>query len=378
MGGFGGTGKHNFSTLAEKEFGSISATGVIVEELANQINSIRISVEGSGFGNIVRLEGQVGNTWKLIGSIVGDDNVLFSVQAYDKIRISTLTYAGTPFLVGYKMDDHPAAPAVLADGSVNVNVTGVTIPPLTVQLDAFSATPDSALSVGSEDGTALGLRRVIKVKSDGTLVVEDSAVASALSTVNSSLTSIDGKLTTINSSLATINTSIGAGNTSLASIDSKLTTVNSNLSTINSSLGAIDSSIGLTNVILASIDAGIPASLGQQVMANSMPVVLASNQSAIPVSLSDEPVKISGTENGQPGGTEFTFVNNVRSQILAAKDRVQDITYADFGTKNQRVTQIDYTATSIGSGAGFTARKTLSYTLVGNRYRRDSIIWTLI
>lgn len=37
------------------------------------------------------------------------------------------------------------------------------------------------------------------------------------------------------------------------------------------------------NVLLASIDAGIPAGLGQATMANSMPVVIASNQSAIPV-----------------------------------------------------------------------------------------------
>jgi hypothetical protein len=99
--------------------------------------------------------------------------------------------------------------------------------------------------------------------------------------------------------------------------------------------------------------------------------------SPVDVNLSGEPIKISGTENGQPGGPEFTFVNNIRSQILAGKDRQQDITYADFGTKNQRITQITYTAPSIGSGPGYTAIKTFSYTLVSNRYRRDSIDWTI-
>jgi hypothetical protein len=85
-----------------------------------------------------------------------------------------------------------------------------------------------------------------------------------------------------------------------------------------------------------------------------------------------------GTENGQVGGTQHVFVNNIRQMILAAHDRDQEITYQDFGTKNQRITQIDYIAPSIGVGAGFTARKTLSYSLIGTRYRRDSITWSLI
>jgi len=113
-------------------------------------------------------------------------------------------------------------------------------------------------------------------------------------------------------------------------------------------------------------------------MAGSVPVVLASDQTALSISLADEPIKMSGTENGQAAGPEFTFVNNVRLQILDAKDRDQDITYADFGTKDQRITQIDYTAPSIGVGAGYTARLTINYTLIGTRYRRDSLIWSII
>lgn len=326
MGGFGGTGKHNFTTLEQKNLGSIFSTGLIFSELANQVNSVRIGTSSASGGNIVTLEGSVdGTTWQNLGSIVGNGITLFDTQAFNNIRIVCSTYGGTPFNCSWKLEDHPAATFlqdkdgnqlnVNPDGSINAVVTGITIENVYVDLTAFGPTPDSVLSAGSEDGTTTGVRHIIKVKADGTTLVEDTAALAALATANASL---------------------------------------------------------------SSIDAGIPASLGQQTMADSMPVVLASNQPPIPVSLSDEPVKISGTENGQPGGTEFTFVNNVRSQILAAKDRVQDITYADFGTKNQRVTQIDYTATSIGSGAGFTARKTLSYTLVGNRYRRDSIIWTLI
>ena len=74
----------------------------------------------------------------------------------------------------------------------------------------------------------------------------------------------------------------------------------------------------------------------------------------------------------------LVLVNNLKQQILSAIDRVQNLSYADFGTKNQRVIQIDYSANSIGTGPGFTARKTLIYTLVGNSYRRDNIVWSII
>lgn len=61
--------------------------------------------------------------------------------------------------------------------------------------------------------------------------------------------------------------------------------------------------------------------------------------------------------------------------ILKAADRILLITYADFGTPNQRITNLVYSSPSI---AGVEAHKTLSYTLVGTRYRRDSIIWSIV
>lgn len=68
--------------------------------------------------------------------------------------------------------------------------------------------------------------------------------------------------------------------------------------------------------------------------------------------------------------------DNIRQKILKATDRDQVLTYADFGTKDQRITQIDYTSV-IAAGATI-ARKTITYTPVGNLYRRDSIEWSLI
>jgi len=200
-------------------------------------------------------------------------------------------------------------------------------------------------------------------------------------TTESGKTGIDVHV--INDDLAEIATDLDQINAKLVSGGGGILTTPTALAPDASTASAqADQLIELIDIKLAaqSIDAGIPAALGQTVMANSMPVVIASNQSPLNVAatLADEPLKISGTENGQPTGPEFTLVNNLRLQILAAKDREQDITYADFGTVNQRITQITYTSPSIGSGAGYTAVKTLSYTLVGNRYRRDSIDWSLI
>jgi hypothetical protein len=82
-----------------------------------------------------------------------------------------------------------------------------------------------------------------------------------------------------------------------------------------------------------------------------------------------------GTIDGTPTGTPFGYVNNLRQQILTTHDRIQTITYADFGTKNQRVTQIDYNSSTF---SGTTARKVITYTLIGNKYRRDSINWVIV
>ena len=165
-----------------------------------------------------------------------------------------------------------------------------------VKLDAFSATPDSALSVGTEDGTASGVKHVIKVGSDLNLRVKDE---SAIVVLND-----------------------------------------------------IDSGIDTANLHLADISSAL-----------SSPLQI------------DQPVIVAGTKDGSPTGEVFINVNNVKQQILASHNREQLIVYADFGTKNQRVIQIDYSSPTF---AGFVAQKLISYTLVSGRYRRDSINWSVI
>lgn len=62
------------------------------------------------------------------------------------------------------------------------------------------------------------------------------------------------------------------------------------LQDVNTELDAHTVELQAINTELSEIEAGIPASLGQQTMANSMPVVIASNQSAVPISAASLPL----------------------------------------------------------------------------------------
>ena len=254
------------------------------------------------------------------------------------------------------------------NGSIDVNIISGGGGTITVNLDAFTKVPaDNVLSVGSEDGTQTGTKHALVVDSSLRLRVYDAGA-------NTLLTGIDSTLTSINSKLPVLGTQVIADSLSVNIASDQVVPVSA--SSLPLPTGAATETKQDTIITeLNSIDAGIPASLGQQLAAASMPVVLASDQPAISVAISGEPVKISGTIDGTPSGTEYPFVNNVRQQILAAHDRQQDITYADFGTTNQRVTQIDYTSATF---PGIIARKTFTYTLVGVNYRRDSIDWSIL
>jgi hypothetical protein len=134
------------------------------------------------------------------------------------------------------------------------------------------------------------------------------------------------------------------------------------------------------NNSLAAIDAGIPAALGQTTMAASMPVVIASNQSAIPVvgnvasgtTDSGNGVKVSGIfnttvpafTNGQRGDIQidergvqiFARVDGVRDtfssglQWTAANAATDIVTITGSATKVIRVTKIIISGTQTTGG----------------------------
>jgi hypothetical protein len=96
--------------------------------------------------------------------------------------------------------------------------------------------------------------------------------------------------------------------------------------TLASVLAAVDQLEGYLDqveTLLTSIDAGTPAALGQTTMANSMPVVIASNQSAFPVTFSSTvPSEDPDTENPIKVGARYdsalpTYSNGDKSNLQA-------------------------------------------------------------
>ena len=85
---------------------------------------------------------------------------------------------------------------------------------------------------------------------------------------------------------------------------------------------------------------------------------------------------ITGTDDGTLTGTQYVFVNNIFKQILSAEDRVEQYTYADAGTRNERITMIEYSSATVHSGT--IAKKTISYTLTGNSYTVTNITRSLV
>ncbi len=86
-------------------------------------------------------------------------------------------------------------------------------------------------------------------------------------------------------------------------------------------------------------------------------------------------VQITGSQDGTKTGTKFGVVYNRRQQVLASHDRIDTYTYADFGTKNQRIVRVEYTSATF---PGTTVRRDFNYTLDGNRYIRLNSLWTIV
>jgi hypothetical protein len=144
--------------------------------------------------------------------------------------------------------------------------------------------------------------------------------------------------------------------------------------------GSLNVSGVATELTLSSIDAKLPT-LGANTVANSVSVTLATDQTPLPVNLDaftnvdPDSVQLVGSINGTKTGTKYGIVNNLRLQILDSHDRIAAFTYVDFGTKNQRITQINYTS---GTFPGTTVQRQFSYTLVGTNYRRDNETWAIV
>jgi hypothetical protein len=166
-----------------------------------------------------------------------------------------------------------------------------------------------------------------------------------LQEINDELNSQTGLLTHIDGDLHSAITALADINTELDNIEADTTAIETNTSNAVTQLTDV-------NIHLQAIEDALAA-----------PLQIA------------QPVITAGTSNGLVGGPTFIHINNIKNQILASHDRDQQITYADFGTKNQRITRIDYVSATFPS---VTARKTLTYVVDGNRYKRTNITWTIV
>lgn len=276
-----------------------------------------------------------------IGSITVDlDAATDSVRLGDGSVLSTFTTIGPK-------------------NALDVNIAGGT---LALTIDQA----DDSIRLG--DGTTLFTGTTVGPKTGLDVNLLNSSLA-----VVGPLTNTELRATPIAVSIASVPLASGASTeakqdtqiTVLNNIDSKLT---SPLTVSAASLplpsGASTSANQATaNASLASIDSKLTGPLAVTVDLEAF------------TGASPDNVQIVGSIDGTKTGTKFGFVNNLRQQILSAQDRNADFTYADFGTKNQRVTRIDYTSATF---PGFIIRRDFSYTLQGNQYRRDDEVWSVV
>lgn len=111
---------------------------------------------------------------------------------------------------------------------------------------------------------------------------------SLVSTTNATLLAIQGfvdgvetLLSAINSNTDGIEALIGISNTLLTDISGFVDGLEGFVDGLETLITATNTKLDTANASLASIDAGIPAALGQTLMAAAMPVVIASNQTPV-------------------------------------------------------------------------------------------------
>jgi hypothetical protein len=69
-----------------------------------------------------------------------------------------------------------------------------------------------------------------------------------------------------------------------------------------------------------------------------------------------------------------TEIENDKNKVMEAEDLLETYTWLDFGTKNERIDTIVYTAASVPS---VTVTKDFSYVAAGSSYRLTTITWSV-
>jgi hypothetical protein len=170
-------------------------------------------------------------------------------------------------------------------GALNVDVTGNTVGLATSSLQS---TGNSSLSTVASNTTSLAAAvsgNELQVDVITSALPSGAATESTLSAAEVHLGNIDTSTSSISSNVAT---------------SSLQSTGNSILTDAEAHLGTIDTSTATASTTLTGISAKLPTTLGQDVMSDSLAVVIASNQSAVPVSSAGANVTAS-SESATPG-----------------------------------------------------------------------------
>jgi len=189
---------------------------------------------------------------------------------------------------------------------------------ITSALPSGAAT-ESSLSTVANNTTALA---AAVSGNEFQVDVITSALPSGAAT-ESTLGSALGELQTMDTSLSSIQSNVATS--------SLQNTANGILTNAEAHLGTIDTSTALASLTLGAINTKLPAALGQDVMADSLSVVIASNQSSIPVSTAGANVTAS-SESASPGA-------GVTTNSTAA-DMNGFVNVAIFGNSNNTTDQI--------------------------------------
>lgn len=181
--------------------------------------------------------------------------------------------------------------------SANVDVTGNSIGLAT---SANQSTGNASLATIAGDTTSLD-SKVTACNTGAVAIASNSDTTKATSTLqtagNASLTTIAGDTTSLDAKVVVCNT---AGVIVTGSALPSGAATEATLSAAEAHLGTIDTSTATASTTLTGISSKLPAALGQDIMSDSLSVVIASNQSAVPVSSAGANV-IASSESATPG-----------------------------------------------------------------------------
>lgn len=232
--------------------------------------------------------------------------------------------------------------------SANVDVTGNTIG-LATSANQSTANSSLATLAGAVSGSEFQVDVVSSALPTG------AATESSLSTVASNTTSLAAAVSgnelqvdVITSALpsgAATEATLSAAEVHLGAIDTATSSIQSNVATsalqtagnsiltdAEAHLSTIDTSTATASTTLTGISAKLPAALGQDVMSDSLSVVIASNQSSIPVSSAGANVSAS-SETASPGAG--VTVNSTAADMNGFQH------VAIFGNSNNTTDQIN-------------------------------------